>query len=233
MIHIKETTVEYAINAMKGKCHFLYQISQTGLIMKSNKTRLSNLLDKRRSKILENLLHEVLIELGEDPSRPGLIKTPQRWADALITYTQGMTQDPEDYLKVIFQLEEDDYPSKSDDMVLLDNIQFVSTCEHHMAPIRGLAHIGYIPNNKSRAITGLSKLARVVSVFANRLQVQEQMTHQIATAIHQHLNPLGVIVVVQAIHYCMIQRGVKQHDSTTLTTARRGVFQSKSELEFK
>ena len=187
----------------------------------------------RRTDVLSKLLYDVLVELGEDPSRPGLVKTPQRWAEALITYTQGMTQEPEEHLNVIFKLEEDDYPSESDDMVLLDNIQFVSTCEHHMAPIRGVAHIGYIPNNKSRVITGLSKIARVVSVFANRLQVQEQLTQHIATAIDKHLDPLGVIVVIQAVHYCMIQRGLRQHDTRTLTTARRGAFLSKSELEFK
>ena len=198
--------------------------------VKNNNKALSN---KRRPEVLQKLLYEVLVELGESPTRPGLLKTPQRWAEALVTYTEGMTQDPEDHLNVIVQLEEDDYPSESDDMVLVDNIQFVSTCEHHMAPIRGVAHIGYIPNSKSRVITGLSKIARVVSVFANRLQVQEQLTHQIARAIDKHLNPLGVIVVIQAVHYCMIQRGVKQHETRTLTTARRGVFQSKGELELK
>ena len=201
--------------------------------MKINDAANTPLPDNRRLDVLSKLLYDVLVELGEDPSRPGLVKTPQRWAEALITYTQGMTQEPEEHLNVIFKLEEDDYPSESDDMVLLDNIQFVSTCEHHMAPIRGVAHIGYIPNNKSRVITGLSKIARVVSVFANRLQVQEQLTQQIATAIDKHLDPLGVIVVIQAVHYCMIQRGVRQHDTRTLTTARRGAFLSKSELEFK
>lgn len=201
--------------------------------MKINDAANTPLAGNRRPGVLSKLLYDVLVELGENPSRPGLVKTPQRWAEALITYTQGMTEEPEEHLNVIFKLEEDDYPSESDDMVLLDNIQFVSTCEHHMAPIRGVAHIGYIPNNKSRVITGLSKIARVVSVFANRLQVQEQLTQQIATAIDKHLDPLGVIVVIQAVHYCMIQRGVRQHDTRTLTTARRGAFLSKSELEFK
>ena len=201
--------------------------------MEINDAANTPLPDNRRPDVLSKLLYDVLVELGEDPSRPGLVKTPQRWAEALITYTQGMTQEPEEHLNVIFKLEEEDYPTESDDMVLLDNIQFVSTCEHHMAPIRGVAHIGYIPNNKSRVITGLSKIARVVSVFANRLQVQEQLTQQIATAIDKHLDPLGVIVVIQAVHYCMIQRGVRQHDTRTLTTARRGAFLSKSELEFK
>ena len=201
--------------------------------MKINDAANTPLPGNRRPDVLSKLLYDVLVELGEDPSRPGLVKTPQRWAEALITYTQGMTQEPEEHLNVIFKLEEDDYPSESDDMVLIDNIQFVSTCEHHMAPIRGVAHIGYIPNNKSRVITGLSKIARVVSVFANRLQVQEQLTQQIASAIDKHLDPLGVIVVIQAVHYCMIQRGVRQHDTRTLTTARRGAFLSKSELEFK
>ena len=187
----------------------------------------------RRLEQLVPLLTEVLAALGEDPSRPGLAQTPERWARALLTYTQGIEQNAEEHLKVIFQLDEDDYPVDSDDMIIVDNIEFTSTCEHHMAPIRGIAHIGYIPDPRSRVITGLSKLPRVVEVFARRLQVQEQLTQQVAGAIDRHLTPLGVIVVVQAVHYCMIQRGVEQRSSSTLTTARRGVFVSNSALESK
>ena len=182
---------------------------------------------------LTSLLREVLVLLGEDPEREGLHRTPERWAEALLDYTRGQDEDPQEHLKVIFQLDEDDYPQGSDDMIIVDNIEFTSTCEHHMAPFRGLVHIAYIPNPESRVITGLSKLSRVVEVFARRLQLQERMTQQIARAIDEHLHPLGVIVVAQAVHYCMVQRGVEQRLSTTLTTARRGVFLSKPQLEAK
>ena len=130
-------------------------------------------------------------------------------------------------------MDEDDYPLGSDDMIIVDNIEFTSTCEHHMAPIRGLVHIAYIPNPENRVITGLSKLSRVVQVFARRLQLQERMTQQITRAIFEYLQPLGVITIVQAVHYCMIQRGVEQSSSTTTTTSRRGVFLETPNLEVK
>ena len=186
-----------------------------------------------RVERLKPLLREVLALMGEDPDREGLRRTPERWADALLTYTQGVGADPQSHLKVLFQLDEDDYPQGSDDMVIQDNIEFTSMCEHHLAPIRGVVHLAYIPNAESRVITGLSKLSRVVEVFARRLQVQERMTQQIARALDEHLRPLGAIVVVQAVHYCMIQRGVEQRSSLTTTTARRGVFRDKPELEIK
>ena len=182
---------------------------------------------------IKPLLRQVLELLGEDPGREGLHRTPERWADALLTYTQGNIIDPQEHLKVIFQLDEDDLPSGSDDMVIQNNIQFTSTCEHHIAPFGGVVHLAYIPNPDSRVITGLSKLSRVVAVFARRLQVQERMTQQIARAIDESLKPLGVITVVEAAHYCMIQRGVEQRSSTTITTARRGSFLSNPSLETK
>ena len=182
---------------------------------------------------IKPLLQQVLELLGEDPGREGLHRTPERWADALLTYTQGNIIDPQEHLKVIFQLDEDDLPLGSDDMVIQNNIQFTSTCEHHIAPFRGVVHLAYIPNPDSRVITGLSKLSRVVDVFARRLQVQERMTQQIARAIDESLGPLGVITVVEAAHYCMIQRGVEQRASTTITTARRGSFLTNPNLETK
>ena len=182
---------------------------------------------------LKLLLREVLELLGEDPQREGLHQTPERWARSLLTYTQGSQHDPEEHLRVIFQLDDDSYPAGSDDMIIVDNIEFTSTCEHHIAPFRGMVHIGYIPDPESKIVTGLSKLSRVVEVFARRLQVQERMTQQVANAIDEHLKPLGVIVVAQAIHYCMIQRGVEQRSSVALTTARRGAFLSNPLLEEK
>ena len=191
-------------------------------------------MDKEeRLEKLKPLLRDVLAILGEDPDREGLRTTPERWAKSLVEYTEGTRENAQKHLEVVFQLDEDDYPMGSDDMIIVDNIEFVSSCEHHIAPIRGLVHIGYVPNPKSRVITGLSKLSRVVEVFARRLQVQERMTQQIAKAIENHLKPLGVIVVVQAVHYCMIQRGVQQRSSTTVTTARHGIFLDKPELEPK
>ena len=182
----------------------------------------------RRVEALKPLLRKVLAALGEDPDRDGLRKTPERWAKALLEYTRGEQQNAQEHLRVVFELDEDDYPLGSDDMVIVDSIEFASTCEHHLAPFRGRIHLAYIPDPDSRVITGLSKLSRVVEVFAARLQVQERMTQQIARAIDENLSPLGVIVVTQAVHYCMIQRGVKQASSTTTTTARRGVFLAKA-----
>jgi GTP cyclohydrolase I len=188
--------------------------------------------DERLEK-LRKILREVLVLLDEDPEREGLSRTPERWAEALLTYTQGSRESPGEHLKTIFQLDEDDYPIGADDMIIVDNIDFTSTCEHHMAPMRGVAHIGYIPDPGSRVITGLSKLSRVVELFARRLQLQERMTQQIARSIDEHLKPLGVIAVVQAVHFCMVQRGVEQRASVTVTTARRGAFLERPGLETK
>ena len=188
---------------------------------------------REKKERLAPLLRQVLETLGEDPDREGLRRTPERWAEALLSYTQGILEDPEEHLRTVFELDADDYDGDTDDLVIVDNIEFVSTCEHHIAPIRGVVHIGYVPDPESRQVVGLSKLTRVVDLFSRRLQVQERMTHQIARAIHEHLKPLGVIVIAQAVHYCMIQRGVKQRNSTTTTTARYGIFQEKPDLESK
>ncbi len=187
----------------------------------------------RKMNELTPILRRVLEILGEDPDREGLQHTPERWADALLAYTEGMEGDPQEHLRVVFQLDKDDYPQPTDDMIIVDNIEFTSTCEHHMAPFRGVVHLGYIPNPESRVIVGLSKLSRVVELYSQRLQLQERMTHQIAQAINKYLQPMGVITVVHAVHYCMIQRGVKQRSSTTLTTARYGVFAENPDLEAK
>jgi GTP cyclohydrolase I len=186
-----------------------------------------------RMEKLVPILRQAITILGDDPNRDGLQKTPERWAEALLTYTQGLRDDPQDHLKSIFQLEETEYPVGADDMIIVDNIEFVSTCEHHIAPFHGVAHISYIPNAESRIMVGFSDLSRVVEVFARRLQIQERMTQQIAEAIYKYLDPAGVIVVVQATHYCMIQRGVKQRTSATITTARRGLFSTEPNLEIK
>ena len=182
---------------------------------------------------LTELLRQVLEILGEDTNRNGLERTPERWARALLTYTEGAEVNPEEHLNVTFGPEGTGQSGQPDDMIILDNIHFTSTCEHHMAPFSGVVHIGYIPDPENYVITGLSKLSRVVDVFSKRLQIQERLTQEIALAIYSNLAPLGVIVTVQGLHYCMVQRGVQQPGSTAVTTSRWGVFVTDKDLENK
>jgi len=182
---------------------------------------------------LTGLLREVLETLGEDLDRNGLKRTPERWAKALLTYTEGVGVNPEEHLSVTFGHEGRDHSEQVDDMIILDNIHFTSTCEHHMAPFSGVVHIGYVPDPDNYRIIGLSKLSRVVDVFSKRLQIQERLTEEIALAIYSSLAPLGVIVMVQGLHYCMVQRGVQQPRSTAVTTSRCGVFSIDKDLENK
>ncbi len=162
--------------------------------------------------------------LGEDANREGLLKTPERVAKAMQFLTKGYREDPKEILnKALFK---EDYRQ----MVIVKDIDFYSLCEHHMLPFWGKAHVAYIPNGY---ITGLSKIARVVDVFARRLQVQERMTLQIKECIQQTLNPLGVMVVIEAQHMCMQMRGVEKQNSTTTTSDFTGVFnQLKTREEF-
>ncbi len=154
--------------------------------------------------------------LGEDPKREGLRETPARVVRAFSEHFSGYAQDPAAYLARTFQ-EVDGY----DELVLVSDIEVFSHCEHHMVPFVGKAHVGYIPNGR---VVGLSKLARVVDVFAKRLQVQEKLTKQIADAIQTHLKPQGVAVVVQCQHFCMCYRGVKKPGSWTTTSKLHGIF---------
>jgi len=166
---------------------------------------------------LEQAIRKVLALLGEDPQREGLLKTPQRVAKSLQFLTQGYQQDPKEILnKALFT-------SSNDEMVLLRDIEFYSMCEHHMLPIIGRVHVAYIPNGK---VVGLSKIPRIVDVYARRLQIQEQMTEQIADAILQTIQPKGVAVVVHARHMCMEMRGVQKINSTTISSTLRGLFKS-------
>lgn len=167
---------------------------------------------------------EVLKLLGEDTEREGLLKTPMRVAKAMQFLTKGYTQDPKAILeKALFH---EDY----NHMVIVKDINFYSMCEHHMLPFYGKAHVSYIPNG---TITGLSKIARVVEVFARRLQVQERMTHQIMQVIEETLKPQGVMVVIEAEHMCMQMRGVEKQNSVTTTSAFSGIFKDlKTRQEF-
>ncbi len=169
------------------------------------------------NKEIEDAIKTILVNLGEDPEREGLKKTPFRVAKALKFLTQGYSQNPKDVLQSAL------FSTSNDEMVLVRDIEFYSMCEHHILPIIGKAHIAYIPNGK---VVGLSKIPRVVDIFARRLQIQEQMTEQIAESIAQTINPKGVAVVLEARHMCMEMRGVQKIDSTTTTSALRGVFKS-------
>jgi GTP cyclohydrolase I len=167
---------------------------------------------------------QILELLGEDTSREGLLKTPERVAKALMFLSKGYKQDPAQILSSAIFIE--DYKQ----MVIVKDIDFFSLCEHHVLPFFGKAHVAYIPNN---AVTGLSKIPRIVDVFARRLQIQERMTTQIKDCIQKTLNPLGVMVVVEAQHMCMQMRGVEKQNSITTTSDFTGVFnQAKTREEF-
>ena len=160
---------------------------------------------------------KTLIEwAGDDPMREGLVETPKRVVAAYEEFFEGYTQDPEDILRKTFE-EVEGY----DEMVIVKDIRLESHCEHHIVPILGTAHIGYIPNKR---VVGISKLARIVDVFGKRLQTQETMTSQIATTIENVLNPKGVAVVIDAGHQCMSTRGVHKTESSTVTSSMKGVF---------
>jgi GTP cyclohydrolase IA len=165
---------------------------------------------------IERAVREILLAIGEDPERDGLIDTPARVARAYAEQFAGLRQEPEDVLTTVFDAE-------YDEMVLVRGIELYSTCEHHLVPFFGNAHVGYIPNVKGQ-ITGLSKLARLVDVYARRPQVQERMTSQIADAMMAVLEPRGVIVVIEAEHLCMSMRGVRKPGAKTVTSAVRGSF---------
>lgn len=167
---------------------------------------------------------EILRLLGEDVDREGLVKTPLRVSKAMLTLTRGYTQDPSEVLKSAMFKEE------YGQMVIVKDIDFYSLCEHHMLPFYGKAHVAYIPNGY---ITGLSKIARVVDIISHRLQVQERMTLQIKQCIQETLNPLGVMVVIEAQHMCMQMRGVECPNSVTTTSDFTGAFnQAKTREEF-
>lgn len=161
--------------------------------------------------------YDILAKLGENPEREGLLKTPERASKALQFLTQGYEMDAAQILKSAMFSE--DY----NEMVLIKDIEVYSLCEHHMLPFFGKAHIAYIPDGK---IVGLSKIPRVVDVFARRLQVQERLTHEILNCIQDTLNPLGVAIVMEARHMCMMMRGVQKQNSVTTTSAFTGAFKS-------
>jgi GTP cyclohydrolase I len=166
------------------------------------------------NKVKESV-EDILVEIGEDVNREGLLKTPERVAKAYKFLTEGYHLDINKVLNnAIFE-------EKYDEMVIVKDIDFYSMCEHHMIPFYGKVHVAYIPNGK---IVGLSKIPRIVDVFARRLQVQERMTQQIADTIEEYLKPAGVAVVIEAFHMCMMMRGVQKQNSITTTSAMHGDF---------
>ena len=173
-------------------------------------------MSKPTEKEVHEAVRKLLLWAGDDPDREGLVGTPDRVTRAYKECFAGYEQDPEEILRTTFE-EVEGY----DEMVLVKDIGVESHCEHHMVPIIGRAHIAYIPNNR---VVGISKLARVVDIFAKRLQIQEKMTAQIANSIENVLKPKGIAVVIDASHQCMTTRGVNKPESSTVTSAMRGVF---------
>ena len=182
----------------------------------AGKTKKSSKPRKPSRKQAESAIETLLLWAGEDPRREGLVDTPKRVAAAYEDWFKGYKQDPVLYLKRTFE-EVEGY----DEMIVLRDIAFESHCEHHMAPIIGKAHVGYLPRNK---VVGISKLARVVEAFARRFQVQEKMTAQIANCIEDVLKPKGVGVVIEAVHQCMTTRGIHKSDVSMVTSQMLGTF---------
>jgi GTP cyclohydrolase I len=165
---------------------------------------------------IERAIREILVAIGEDPDRDGLIDTPARVARAYAEQFSGLSQHPEDVLGTVFDVDHDE-------LILVRDIEVYSTCEHHLVPFFGRAHVAYIPNEKGQ-ITGLSKLARLVDIYARRPQVQERMTSQIADALMRVVEPRGALVVIEAEHLCMSMRGVRKPGAKTVTSAVRGMI---------
>ena len=162
----------------------------------------------------------IIEAIGEDPTREGLVDTPQRVVDMYAELFMGMNVDPKEELTVGFE-------EGHREMIIIRDVPFYSMCEHHLLPFYGVTHVGYIPNSDGRVV-GISKLARVVEIVARRPQLQERMTSQIADAIYDGIKPEGVAIVTQAEHLCMVMRGIKKPGSTIITSAVRGIFRSKS-----
>jgi len=185
------------------------------------------IIEEYNQEVTEELTENfknIITQLGEDTQREGIVKTPERAAKAMQFLTQGYSENPEEILRSAM------FKESYDEMVVVKDIELYSLCEHHMLPFFGKVHIGYIPNGQ---IVGLSKLPRVVDVFARRLQVQERLTIDILECINSTLNPQGVAVVIEAQHMCMMMRGVQKQNSVTTTSGFRGQFQkSETRNEF-
>jgi GTP cyclohydrolase I len=174
---------------------------------------------------MEELIRKLLAELGENPEREGLLKTPERVAESLGFLTSGYREDPEELFR------ESVFEEEYDEMVIVKDISLYSLCEHHLLPFYGECHVAYIPKGR---IIGISKIPRLVHVFARRLQVQERLTNQIAKSLMDHLKPYGVAVTIEATHLCMAMRGVRKRDARIITSAMLGAFRTdpKTRMEY-
>ena len=182
--------------------------------------RLADLIEDREMDLdaIERAMHQVLVAIGEDPEREGLVRTPERIALMYTELLEGYRMDPVELVNdALFEV-------TYDEMVLVRDIEFYSLCEHHLLPFLGRAHVAYIPRGR---VIGLSKIPRLVDLFARRLQLQERMTRQIADLINELLHPRGVAVVIEGVHLCSMMRGVKKHDARMTTSAMHGLFRSK------
>jgi GTP cyclohydrolase IA len=171
--------------------------------------------DTSDSETIADLVRRMIAQLGEDPNREGLRRTPERFEKALRYLTSGYRQDPEKILNNAM------FSVGYDEMVVVKDIEVYSLCEHHLLPFFGKCHVAYLPNNK---VVGLSKIARLVNMYARRLQIQERLTNQIATTIQEQLKPQGVGVIIEARHLCMVMRGVEKQNSAAVTSAMLGAF---------
>lgn len=188
--------------------------------MKSNKAVVKMMTAKPATGAIADHMRHVLEELGEDPKREGLVRTPERSEKAMRFLTSGYEMDLDKIVNgALFSV-------KYDEMVVVKDIEFFSLCEHHLLPFYGKAHIAYIPNGK---VIGLSKLPRIVDMFARRLQVQERLTQEIAETVQSVLDPQGVAVVLEARHFCMMMRGVEKQHSSTMSSAMLGAFRNQKE----
>jgi GTP cyclohydrolase IA len=185
--------------------------------MKANTTDSPEILipETNSGESIADLVRRILVQIGEDPDREGLRRTPERFEKALRFLTSGYRQDPEKLLNGAM------FSVCYDEMVVMKDIEVYSMCEHHLLPFFGKCHVAYIPSKK---VVGLSKIARLVNMYARRLQIQERLTSQIATAIEQNLSPQGVGVIIEARHLCMVMRGVEKQHSAAMTSAMLGVF---------
>jgi len=204
------------------RCNKKRKVEDTTTVVAAQKKPVT---EDQRLETMNAACRTILECIGEDPNREGLVKTPERWAKALLFMCSGYNMNAETVTNgAVFE-------ENHDEMVVVRNIDISSLCEHHMVPFVGRVHIGYIPNGK---ILGLSKLARISEMYARRLQVQERLTRQIADAIVETVEPLGVAVVVECTHFCMVMRGVQKTGAVTTTSSVRGCFESnpKTRAEF-
>ncbi|XP_063775897.1 GTP cyclohydrolase 1-like [Pseudophryne corroboree] len=210
-------------NHMNGEINCDYRTSYSNGTMEMKKSLVQQDVNQRKKEqhdqgklpALANAYTNILRELGENPDREGLLNTPQRAAKAMQYFTKGYQETVPDILNNAI------FDENHDEIVIVKDIDVFSLCEHHLVPFFGKVHIGYLPNKK---VVGLSKLARIVEIFSRRLQVQERLTKQIALAINEALQPMGVAVVIEASHMCMVMRGVQKINSRTITSTMHGIF---------